>query len=211
MKKLKVIALLLTSMAVLTACTDEKQEQIDALQTQVAELQAEVEELNYEIDKMNYDYRNDPDTIAVSLNNENISDYFDLIAIKNPETGNYYVMIHSLMYDEGYVIVGESLTSMEFDFYDSTGKAGSFYSSEYDNNGPSFGTIMFCSGLSEGNAQEAVEKGIDYFNPDFLYSDATIYYQQLDDVKYGYEIKNGERIINNEDLNFYLIFKDNPF
>lgn len=170
------------------------------------------EEPEEELTLANYDYKTDPDTIAVNITDENIDEYFDLKVVKSYKSDTYYVLTHSLMYDKGYVVVGEYYANCKVygGAYELDGKV---YEEKSDT--LSLGSYTVCNidighGFTdEATAQKYADKGIKaYIKMD--YPDATIYYQKIEDVKFGYEMDDGKRIINGEEIRGGF-FKDNPY
>ena len=168
------------------------------------------EETKEEITIDNYDYKTDPDTLIVNIGNNNIDQYFDLQIIQS--NGKYYVATHSLMYDKGYVMVGieHCDVSIRYLGYEYEGKIYSLPDTA-DNcwlvESP-FNFYVASHFTSEESAQKFLI-GLNDCHPTFKYNDATIYYQKIEDVKFGYEItEDGLRIVNGEEL---YINPNNPY
>ncbi len=49
------------------------------------------------------------------------------------------------------------------------------------------------------------------FDWDFEYPDATIYYQKIEDSKYGYSMEDRVRICNGKEVRNDNYYKENPF
>ncbi|MBO7693756.1 MAG: hypothetical protein J6T10_14140 [Methanobrevibacter sp.] len=159
----------------------------------------------------NYDFRTDPDTVIVNINNDNLSEYFDMriIPIGN---GTYSIRTHSLMYDKGYVMVGTDncrflIRSAGYEMggqiYRMDDDSGNNISYEYP-----FDAEVAHGFTSEERAKEFL-KDIYEYQPSFEKDNATIYYQKIEDVKFGYEITDdGTRIVNGEES---YINPNNPY
>lgn len=159
----------------------------------------------------NYDFRTDPDTVIVNINNDNLSEYFDMriIPIGN---GTYSIRTHSLMYDKGYVMVGTDncrflIRSVGYEMggqiYRMDDDSGNNISYEYP-----FDAEVAHGFTSEERAKEFL-KNIYEYQPSFEKDNATIYYQKIEDVKFGYEITDdGTRIVNGEEI---YINPNNPY
>lgn len=151
----------------------------------------------------NYDFRTDPDTVVVNINNDNLSEYFDMriIPIGN---GTYSIRTHSLMYDKGYVMVGTDncrflIRSVGYEM------GGQIYHMDEDPGNNISYVYPFDAEVAHGFTSEerAKEflKDIYEYHPSFEKDNATIYYQKIEDVKFGYEITDdGTRIVNGEEI-----------
>ena len=159
----------------------------------------------------NYDFRTDPDTVIVNINNDNLSEYFDMriIPIGN---GTYSIRTHSLMYDKGYVMVGTDncrflIRSAGYEM------GGQIYRMDDDSGNnisyeSPFDAEVAHGFTSEERAKEFL-KDIYEYQPSFEKDNATIYYQKIEDVKFGYEITDdGTRIVNGEES---YINPNNPY
>lgn len=206
-------------------CTDYKalyeqsQKDLEEANTKIESLSSELEALKSEaeapeeVSLEDYDYKTDPNTLAINITDENIDEYFDLIVVKSNKNDTYTVYTHSLMYDKGYVEVGYYYTNCKF-YGCSYEFDGKIY--EGDSNQISLGSDRICSmpvchGFSDAaTAQKYADKGIKaYIKMD--YPDATVYYQKKEDVKFGYSMEDGKRIVNGNEIRSDDYYADNPF
>ena len=175
------------------------------------EIKAEEEAKEEEITIDNYDFRTDPDTVVVNINNDNLGEYFDMRVIPIWD-GTYSIRTHSLMYDKGYVMVGADNCrflirsvgfEMDLQIYHMDDISGNNASYEYP-----FDAEVAHGFTSEERAKEFLKDIYEYY-PSFEEDNATIYYQKIEDVKFGYEItEDGKRTVNGEVL---YICPNNPF
>ena len=160
-----------------------------------------------------YDYKVDPDTVIVQINEDNIEEYVSLVVFERTYRDEkdsapfYCVQTHSKMYDEGYVCVGYENSFVVFDkgFYGNSGKL--------DENalatGCLFGNELCWKLPSKEKAEDYANKGITFFEPNFDSQNATYYFQKIEDVKFGYEItEDGLRVLNGNELH---LNPNNPY
>ena len=177
----------------------------------IEELKQEEAAKEPELTLETYDYKVDPDTVVVQINEDNIDEYVSLVAFertyRDEETPLYCVQTHSKMFDEGYVCVGYENSFVVFDkgFYGNSGKV--------DKNslaaGCLFGNEICWKLTSKDKAEEYANKGIKYFEPNLDSPNATYYFQKFEDVKFGYEITDdGTRILNGKELH---LSPNNPY
>ena len=174
------------------------------------EIKVEEETQEPKITIDNYDYKTDPDTLTVHIGNNNIDQYFDLKIVQSKD--EYCVSTHSLMYDKGYVMVGieNCDVSIRYLGYEYEGEIHTLPDTEdnYWLTENPFNYSVASHFTSEENAQEFLIN-IKDCHPNFKYEDATIYYQRIEDVKFGYEItEEGLRIVNGKEL---YINPNNPY
>lgn len=178
---------------------DEVKEELkEEIKQEVIEELTEEPELTLE----NYDYKTDPDTLAVHIGNNNIDQYFDLKIVLTGN-GTYSVRSHSLMYDKGYVIVGTehcdiTIRNLGYEF---EGEVHNL-SDVPDNiiRYPAPIEMEVAHGFTTIENAQLFLKDIKDYHPDFERDDAIIYYQKIEDVKFGYEVKDGLRILNGEEI-----------
>ena len=178
-------------------------------QREVANANVENEEPKpeLEIDPKDYDYKTDPNTIAVNVTAENLSEYVSPVVIEKKD-GTFSIAMHSLMYDKGYVVMGCYYCDWTWDAYYMAD--GNVYHCPFGSN-YLFGNDLGYKFETREQAQEYADKGIEAFNPVFRYDDSLVYYQKLEDVKYGYEMKDGKRILNGQESRSDGYFEENPF
>lgn len=160
-----------------------------------------------------YDYKVDPDTVVVQINEDNIDEYVSLIYFERTyrdekdSTPLYCVQTHSKMYDEGYVCVGYENSFVVFNkgFYGNSGEINQNSLAA----GCLFGNELCWKLTSKEKAEEYANKGIKYFEPNLDSPNATYYFQKIEDVKFGYEITDdGLRILNGKELH---LSPNNPY
>ena len=167
------------------------------------EIKAE-EQAKEEITIDNYDYKTDPDTVVVNINNNNIDKYFDLRIVYIPKRETYSVRTHSLMYDKGYVVVGYENCSFNIRSAGFEMEGNIEYMADDPGNcirwlSP-FDAEVAHGFTTEENAKVFL-KDIYEYDPSFESENATIYYQKIEDLKFGNEITNDNlRIINGEEI-----------
>ncbi len=171
-------------------------------QTEKVSSEAETEE--------DYDYRTDPNTLTVVLTQENISDYIGLIVRENSD-GKYSVFTSSVLYDQGYVLVGDYYVSIEFS-YVWIDENGEIHESE---NGFST-TLAFAMEVASGfdsydQAKEYADYGIGYFKPRLEYTDSTMYFQKEDYLGDNYLMEEGRRIVYGNEWRNSDFHLDNKF
>ena len=151
------------------------------------EIKAEEEAKAKEITIDNYDYKTDPDTLVVNINDDNLFDYIDLQIIQETD-GNFLICTHSLMYDKGYVVVGTENCTLIMYVPGLDAPVGS-------------GIFTFKVPMSFTSEEEANKylENINDFTITLENQDATIYYQKLEDVKFGYKFEGGLRVVNGEE------------
>ena len=175
------------------------------------EIKAE-EQAKEEITIDNYDYKTDPDTLAVHIGNNNIDQYFDLRIVYIPRRETYSVHTHSLMYDKGYVVVGYENCSFNIRSAGFEMEGNIEYMADDPGNcirwlSP-FDAEVAHGFTTEENAKVFL-KDIYEYDPSFESENATIYYQKIEDLKFGNEITNDNlRIINGEEI---IINPYNPY
>lgn len=165
------------------------------------EIKQEETEKEPELTLETYDYKTDPDTLVVNINEDNLSEYVDVRIVQRSD-GKYCIRTHSLMYDKGYVVVGyeNCFFSMRSVGYEMEGK---IYHMADDPGNTTLSDNPFIievahSFTTEESAKEFL-KDINEYYPHFESDKATIYYQKLEDVKFGYEITDdGVRTVNGE-------------
>lgn len=164
------------------------------------EIRQEEAEKEPELTLETYDYRVDPDTVAVQINEDNMDEYIGT-KIFELSNGTYSIRTYSPMYEKGYVVVGMEncvisvpLMNIIYEFEGETHPAADDPTTMYGCSNP-FSLELNYGFSSEEKIKEYL-KPLSEYQAKFNSPDAIIYYQKIEDVKFGYEVIDNQRIVN---------------